>query len=132
MSEAVVQVAVAVILSADEVLIARRPEHVHQGGLWEFPGGKIEAGESVEKALAREISEELNLTILSSEPLMVIQHDYRDKQVELHIRVVTEFSGEARGLENQPLQWVSVNLLQNYEFPAANAPIPAAIVEYLS
>ena len=73
-----VHVAVGVILDAEQnVLLTRRPEHVHQGGLWEFPGGKVESGESLATALQRELLEELDITPLKTTPLLEIQHDYK-------------------------------------------------------
>ncbi|MDX1553337.1 MAG: (deoxy)nucleoside triphosphate pyrophosphohydrolase, partial [Marinobacter sp.] len=80
-----IHVAVGAIFRNGKVLIARRPDHVHQGGLLEFPGGKVEAGESVQQALVREIREETGLRIApgSLEPLIEVRHDYGDKQVFL-------------------------------------------------
>lgn len=128
----VVHVAVGVLLDdADRILIAKRADELHQGGLWEFPGGKVESGESVQQALQREFLEEVGVSISTSEPLLEIKHDYGDKQVFLDVHVVREWSGEARGLEGQPLAWVSVSGLPTYEFPAANAPIIDAISNYL-
>ena len=95
-----VHVAVAVIVNdADEACISLRHEHAHQGGLWEFPGGKVEAGETVEQALSREIKEELGLDILHSRPLIRIKHDYDDKSVCLHVQKITGFHGTAVGLD---------------------------------
>src|SRR6056297_1402461 len=82
-----VHVAVAVIVRDGRVLIARRPGHVHQGGLLEFPGGKVEPGEGVQQALARELLEETAVTVApeSLEPLIGIRHAYGDKQVFLDV-----------------------------------------------
>ena len=122
-----VHVAAAVIRGVDgRILIARRPEDKHQGGLWEFPGGKVEAGEAVSVALARELEEELAIRPTASRPLIQIRHDYPDKQVLLDVWEVTAFTGEPRGAEGQPLAWVSERQLLEYEFPAANTPIVAA------
>lgn len=124
----VVHVAVGVILdSENRVLIAKRSAQSHQGGLWEFPGGKVESGESVQTALARELSEELGIDIGPAAPLTKVSHDYADKSVCLDVWVVAEFSGVATGCEGQPLLWVSVNDLQQYDFPEANAPIVDAV-----
>jgi len=111
------------------ILISRRHEHLHQGGLWEFPGGKVEADESVGEALARELLEELAVTVLVAEPFRQIRHDYPDKSVLLDFWLVSEFSGDARGVEGQPIEWVSVAALRDYEFPAANVPIVDALIE---
>lgn len=130
---ATVHVAVGVILDgARNILITRRARDSHQGGLWEFPGGKVEAGESLESALARELREELGIEIGPTRPLLAVRHDYGDKQVLLDVHVIREFSGEARGLEGQPLDWVAPADLARYPFPAANAPIVQAVQSLLS
>ncbi|MDC9514829.1 8-oxo-dGTP diphosphatase MutT [Pseudoalteromonas sp. Angola-30] len=123
MTTKIVNVAVGVIKKNNAIFICKRADEQHQGGLWEFPGGKVEAGESVFAALKRELSEEVGITIHSSSQLMVIEHDYGDKCVKLDIHVVSNFSGEAHGAEGQPSEWVTINELSNYEFPAANAEI---------
>jgi len=110
------------------ILISRRHEHLHQGGLWEFPGGKVEADESVRAALARELHEELALTVITAEPFQQIRHDYPDKSVLLDFWLVSEFEGVARGVEGQPVEWVGVAALRDYEFPAANVPIVDALI----
>lgn len=123
-----VHVAVGVILDAERrILLSKRAEDSHQGGLWEFPGGKVEPGETVQAALDRELQEELAISVLRTEPLLEVRHDYVDKAVFLDVHVVWEFSGEARGLEEQPLAWVNPEALDGYAFPAANAPIVKAI-----
>ncbi|VAW51612.1 hypothetical protein MNBD_GAMMA06-350 [hydrothermal vent metagenome] len=124
----IVHVAVAVIMNkADEVCIGFRPENVHQGGLWEFPGGKIKRHETVEQALIREIKEELNLDIKKTRPLISIPHNYRDKKVVLHVRKVLAYDGQAVGAEGQQIKWVRLDQLHDYEFPAANISIIKAI-----
>ena len=123
MTTKIVNVAVGVIKKNNAIFICKRADEQHQGGLWEFPGGKVEAGESVFAALKRELSEEVGITIHSSSQLMVIEHDYSDKCVKLDIHVVSNFSGEAHGAEGQPSEWAAINELSNYEFPAANAEI---------
>jgi 8-oxo-dGTP diphosphatase len=122
-----IHVVAAVIECGDEVLIARRPDHVHQGGKWEFPGGKLEAGESAADGLVREIHEELGISVTASQPLIRIAHDYPDKQVLLDVWRVTAFAGEPTGVEGQDIRWVARNALRNFEFPAANVPIVAAV-----
>jgi 8-oxo-dGTP diphosphatase len=122
-----IHVAAAVIRSADgRVLIARRAPEKHQGGLWEFPGGKVEQGESVYSALVRELREELGIGVTAARPLIQVRHDYPDKQVLLDVWLVTAFDGQAHGAEGQPLAWVTAEDLPFYEFPAANRPIITA------
>ncbi|SCZ50377.1 Nudix family hydrolase [Thiohalomonas denitrificans] len=120
-------VAAAVICDqAGRILIARRAEHRHQGGLWEFPGGKIEPGEAVGSALQRELDEELGVTITDARPLIRIPHDYGDRQVLLDVWRVDGFEGVAHGREGQPVAWVCPEALSQYAFPAANRPIVTA------
>ena len=124
-----VHVAVGVVLDAQHrILITRRAPSAHQGGLWEFPGGKVERGEALHKALQRELQEELGIDIGATEPLIVIHHDYGDKQVLLDVHLVRDFAGQAQGLEGQPLRWVTASELTRYDFPAANAPIVDAVI----
>ncbi|MBB1385456.1 MULTISPECIES: 8-oxo-dGTP diphosphatase MutT [Pseudoalteromonas] len=124
----IVHVAVGVIKKNNAIFICKRADEQHQGGLWEFPGGKVEAGESVFAALKRELIEEVGLTIHSSSQLMVIEHDYGDKCVKLDVHVVSNFSGEAHGAEGQPSEWVAISELGNYDFPEANADIIEKII----
>lgn len=123
----VVHVAVAILTVEDKfekkVLIAKRPDHVHKGGLWEFPGGKVEEGEAVLEALSRELKEELAISVLDAEPFLEVRHDYPEKSVLLDVWEVTRFSGCAVGNEGQPVVWISVDQLNDYKFPEANRPI---------
>lgn len=123
-----VHVAVGVIVNADgKILIAKRPLNAHQGGLWEFPGGKVDAGETIEQALLRELHEELAIDVLASQPLIQIRHHYPDKSVLLDVRKINQFLGTPVGNEGQPIRWVDTKELSNFEFPAANRPIISAI-----
>ncbi|GAA5523919.1 8-oxo-dGTP diphosphatase [Microbulbifer aestuariivivens] len=123
MSE-VIHVAVGVILGADgRILIARRPDHQHMGGRWEFPGGKVEAGETVQEALVRELREEIAIEAEALHPLTEIYHDYGEKSVLLDTWWVTAFSGEAAGREGQEIRWVGRAELGSYQFPDANQAI---------
>jgi 8-oxo-dGTP diphosphatase len=110
-----------------EVLIAKRHDHLHQGGLWEFPGGKREAGETPVQALQRELHEELGIEVIAASPLIRIPHDYHDKAVLLDVWNVDEYRGEPHGREGQPLSWVAPDRLAQYDFPAANRPIVTAV-----
>ena len=120
-------VAVGVIRNeSGQILIARRHAHLHQGGLWEFPGGKVEPGESVQQALRRELREELAITVEDASPLLKIRHRYPDRQVLLDVWQVSAFSGVPTGVEDQPVRWVVAEELSRYQFPPANRPIVAA------
>ncbi len=119
-----VHVAVGVIINSNnKILIAKRPEHLHQGGKWEFPGGKVEKGETTEQALIRELKEEVNLDVLDTEPMMTLSFDYPDKHVFLDVHTVLNFNGHAQGLEGQQIRWVAQSQIIDYEFPEANSPI---------
>ncbi|SDR81413.1 8-oxo-dGTPase [Halopseudomonas litoralis] len=122
-----IHVMAAVIRDAqNRILIAKRPEDAHQGGLWEFPGGKLEDGEERADGLRRELQEELGIRVTQARPLLDIRHDYPDKSVRLDVWLVTGFEGQAHGAEGQPVRWVSAAELDDYDFPAANAPIVRA------
>jgi 8-oxo-dGTP diphosphatase len=123
-----IHVAAGVIFDAKgRVLLALRPKDKHKGGLWEFPGGKVETGESVRAALARELLEEINLVVEEASPLLIIDHDYGDKQVTLDVWTVSRFSGTPCGSEGQEIAWVAVADLDRYQFPEANAGIVRAL-----
>lgn len=128
MVENTLQVALAVIVNnKHEVLLSLRKPQAHQGGLWEFPGGKIEAGESILQALSREVHEELGIKISHSRPFKRIQYAYTDKQVVLHVYLVDAFDGVPAGVEGQSLKWQSISSLQPTMFPAANRSILRAL-----
>jgi len=122
-----VHIVAAAIIRDGKVLVARRHRDAHQGGLWEFPGGKVEPGEDAATALARELKEELGITVESATPLIEIPHDYADKSILLAVWQVNRFSGEARGCEGQPLAWVAIDELSQREFPQANLPVITAL-----
>lgn len=117
-----------------KILIAKRAEHQHQGGFWEFPGGKVEAGESVQIALQRELQEELGLisSVDDMSALMTIPFEYPDKSILLDVwsvfnvaNFLTASTDESTllGKEGQPLVWVKQTDIADYEFPPANKPI---------
>lgn len=123
-----VHVAVAVIQDAEgRVLLTRRAEHTHQGGLWEFPGGKVEENEGFAEALCREIREELGIEVSAHQPLIDVTYSYPDKTVRLEVHRVQQFVGKPVGLEGQPLAWVLPEELHHYPMPAADRPICSAL-----
>ncbi|WP_290701641.1 Nudix family hydrolase [Amphritea sp.] len=130
MSELIHVAAAAIFNESGELLLALRDKRQHQGGLWEFPGGKVEAGENVQDALARELNEELGIEIDLSATTSLIQvpYHYPDKSILLDVFRVNRFNGEAYGREGQPLKWISLADLNNYQFPAANKPIVNALL----
>lgn len=121
-----IHVAAAAIFNAQgRLLLALRDEKQHQGGLWEFPGGKVETSEDVRQALARELHEELGIEIdlAATRPLIKVPYHYPDKSVLLDVFRVDAFSGQAYGREGQEVRWVNPGQLSEYQFPAANRPI---------
>lgn len=123
-----VHVAVGVLLNENrEVLIALRPAQSHQGGLWEFPGGKVEEGESVEHALNREFEEELGISVQACSPLTQIRHEYSDKSVMLDVWRIEKFSGIPEGREGQTIEWRPLSKLRAVDFPKANEDIILAL-----
>lgn len=124
-----IHVAVAVIIHPDtgRVFITQRPEHVHQGGLWEFPGGKVEMGESVFAALQRELWEETGIHIESARPLIRIPYVYPDKMVLLDVHRILRWQGEPHGREGQASAWVAPETMIVDAFPAADKPIITAL-----
>jgi len=128
-----IHVAVGVIVAANEqqqtqYFLTKRPKHSHQGGKWEFPGGKVEEGETVAQALARELKEEVAIEVLSCLPITVISHDYGDKTVCLEVFVIDHYSGEPNAQEGQQQGWFSLNELQQLDFPKANDAIIAKLL----
>ncbi|MDI9818817.1 MULTISPECIES: 8-oxo-dGTP diphosphatase MutT [unclassified Legionella] len=121
------KVAVGVIFNdAGEVLITRRPLDAPHGGMWEFPGGKLEANELPETALIREIKEEVGIDILDYRFLGDISHSYGMKSVNLLVFSINRYCGDASCQEGQlDLRWVTLDKLSDYEFPEANSKIIA-------
>ena len=109
------------------VLIAKRPSNKHQGGKWEFPGGKVEQGESRRSALTREIREEIGIEVGHCSRLISIYHEYSDKAIYLDIYEVTAWEGTPEGKEGQEITWVTAEALDNYQFPDANLPTIEAV-----
>jgi 8-oxo-dGTP diphosphatase len=123
MSKTIHVVAGVIANSNDDVLLALRGAEAHQGGLWEFSGGKKEVDESIEQALQRELYEELGITIQQARPLIRINHAYPDKTVLLDVWQIEDWTGQAHGKEGQPIEWCTKQDLQQKQFPAANYPI---------
>lgn len=115
--------AAGVIRRGDYVLIARRFDHAHLGGFWEFPGGTREVGESLEECLVREIQEELGLTVRVGRHALTVRQDYPDRTLDLHFYLCTPVAGtpEARGCAE--FRWVTVPQLADFEFPPADRPL---------
>jgi 8-oxo-dGTP diphosphatase len=122
----IVDVAVGLIVKNGDALLAKRAEHQHQGGRYEFPGGKVESGELVSDALVRELREELGIDIHLPQFVQRLTYHYPEKTVRLHVYRIESFDGEPIGREGQPLIWVSLSKLFGLNFPDANRPIVRA------
>ena len=109
------------------VLIAQRPAGKHMAGCWEFPGGKVAPGESIEQALARELTEELGIALHRCHPLMQLRHDYGDRVIELDVLIVDDYGGEPTGREAQALKWVAAAELGTQALLPADRPIIEAL-----
>jgi 8-oxo-dGTP diphosphatase len=125
-------VAACALLDRDgRVLIAERPEGKSMAGLWEFPGGKVEPGETPEETLIRELAEELGITTWESclAPLTFASHRYDTFHLLMPLFVCRRFEGFARGLEGQAVKWVRPTALRDYPMPPADAPLIPALVD---
>ena len=138
MSEAsrkIMLVAACALVDADRrVLIARRPEGKPMAGLWEFPGGKVEQGETPEETLIRELKEELSIVtqIPCLAPLTFASHAYDDFHLLMPLYICRRYEGIARGLEGQALKWVRAKDLRDYPMPAADEPLIPFLVDLLN
>jgi 8-oxo-dGTP diphosphatase len=125
----VLVVAGALFDAAGRVLIAQRPAGKHLAGRWEFPGGKVAAGESERHALARELREELGVELLAARPFMRLIHAYPDREVELSLWVVERYAREPRSLDAQALRWVAPRDLAAQDILEADRPFVTALQE---
>lgn len=122
----VVSVAACALIDADgRVLLAQRPEGKAMAGLWEFPGGKIEAGETPEQSLIRELEEELGITVKEAclAPLTFASHSYADFHLLMPLYVCRRWDGMVTAREGQSLAWVRPNRLRDYPMPPADVPL---------
>lgn len=122
-------VAAALYDAGGRVLIAQRPHGKHMAGRWEFPGGKVGSGESEHNALVRELREELGIEVARAHPFMRLTHAYPDRQVELSLWIVEEFSGAPQALDAQELKWVAPQELAFQDILQADQPFVAALAE---
>ena len=109
------------------MLIAQRPVGKALAGRWEFPGGKIAAGETERNALMRELREELGIEVIAARPFMRLTHAYEDRDVELSLWIVERFTGEPRSLDAQALKWVAPTQLPEEDILEADQPFIAAL-----
>lgn len=117
-----VSIAAGIIVNSaqDQVFITRRHDQAHQGGKWEFPGGKIEGSETPKRALLRELKEEVGIDATEVSPFISLDFDFTDKALSLDFFLVCRFDGEPAGCEGQEGVWAPIAELDNYTFPDAN------------
>lgn len=125
--------ACALVDSDGRVLLAQRPEGKQLAGLWEFPGGKVEPGETPEETLIRELLEEIGITtkVACLAPLTFASHTYDDFHLLMPLYVCRRFEGIARGLEGQALKWVRPKDMRDYPMPPADEPLIPFLIDLL-
>ena len=133
-SDSPIHVVAAILADArGRILLTRRGDGRDLAGLWEFPGGKLEAGETPEQALRRELREELGIDLADDAanltPLIAVPHAYPHKRIRLDVHRVARFRGRPHGCEGQALAWVAPNRLASYAMPAADRPVVAALLQ---
>jgi 8-oxo-dGTP diphosphatase len=126
-SAPVLVVAAALYDESGRILIAQRPAGKPLAGRWEFPGGKVAAGEAEAAALARELAEELGIEVHSARPCMRLEHAYPERRVELSLWIVERFSGTPRACEGQALKWVAPAELGGEDMLEADRPFITAL-----
>ncbi|WED21423.1 8-oxo-dGTP diphosphatase MutT [Vibrio sp. JC009] len=124
-------IAAAVILNPqqDKVFITKRPDKAHKGGLWEFPGGKVELGETAEDAIVRELFEEVGIEVTGFEHFEKLTHDYPEKSLKFDFFIVSEFDNKPYGKEGQRGEWVEIPQIREYDFPEANIPVLERVIK---
>lgn len=132
-SKTLLVVAVALVDDDNRVMIAQRPEGKSMAGLWEFPGGKVEEGETPEVALIRELKEELTIDVTEAclAPFTFASHTYEKFHLLMPLYVCRRWSGTPRPTEGQTLKWVRANQLTNFEMPPADIPLIAMLRDLL-
>ncbi len=125
--------AVALIDPDGRILLAQRPEHKSMGGLWEFPGGKVEPGETPEEALIRELQEELGINTWESclAPLTFASHSYEEFHLLMPVFACRKWEGNPAPQEGQNLAWVRVNEMRSFPMPPADEPLIAMLRDML-
>lgn len=127
-------VAACALVDADgRVLLAQRPEGKALAGLWEFPGGKVEAGETPEETLIRELNEELGIEVKQAclAPLVFASHSYETMHLLMPLYVCRRWEGTVRSMEGQKLAWVEPKRMRTYPMPPADEPLIPALIDLL-
>jgi mutator protein MutT len=127
-----IDVAIAVVSRQDQVLICKRTQAGHLGGFWEFPGGKVEAGDSIEQCVARDLQEELAIEADVLAAFRVIEHDYPDRLVRLHPFLCAHRRGEPQPIGCEQARWVGFSELGSFTFPPANDELIGLVIQHFS
>ncbi|MCH9675792.1 MAG: Nudix family hydrolase [Gammaproteobacteria bacterium] len=122
-----IHVVAGVLRDGPKVLLAQRPQTGHLAGFWEFPGGKVEPGESRLTALRRELDEEIGIDVRAAHPLIRLVHDYDDRVIDLDVWVVDAWEGTPSGREGQAIEWAAIAELGTYQLPPADEPVRTAL-----
>jgi len=126
----ILNIAVGIIRNAQgEIFITRRAADAHMANKWEFPGGKIESGESPEQALARELQEEVGIGVSAASLFDKLEYQFPDRHITLWFFLVESWEGEPWGKEGQPGRWLRQQELVAEDFPPANEPVVARLVQ---
>lgn len=134
MSKPIVLVSACALLDADNrILLAQRPEGKSMAGLWEFPGGKVEDGETPEETLIRELNEELGIVTWETclAPLSFASFSYEKFHLLMPLYICRKWDGQPQSRENQELKWVRANKLRDYPMPPADEPLIPALMDIL-
>ncbi|WGW00829.1 8-oxo-dGTP diphosphatase MutT [Vibrio sp. YMD68] len=126
-----IHIVAAIIFNSDKskIYITQRPEHLHKGGFWEFPGGKVEQDESIDQAMIRELHEEIGISVTELAPFHYVEYDYPEKSLKFDFITITDFNGEPYGKEGQLGKWVGISELNAYRFPEANLPTLEKVIK---
>lgn len=129
-----IHIVAGIIFNQDksQIFITKRPDNLHKGGFWEFPGGKVEEGESVEQAMTRELEEEIGIEVTEQHLFEHLEYDYPEKSLKFDFIVISNFNNEPYGKEGQDGHWVDIPKLANYQFPEANVPILERVIKEFS
>ncbi len=118
--------------SKSQIFITKRPDNLHKGGFWEFPGGKVEEGESVPQAMARELEEEIGIEVTEQHLFEHLEYDDPEKSLKFDFFGISGFNNQPYGKEGQDGLWVDIADLANYQFPEANVPILERVIKEFS
>lgn len=133
MKKQILVTAVALVDVEGNVLLAQRPKGKHMEDMWEFPGGKVEEGETPEHALIRELKEELDIDVTASclAPFTFVSHEYDDFQLLLLLYLCRKWKGTPRAVEAQGIRWLRPNRMNSVPMPPADVPLVAMLRDFL-